>query len=239
MHANPVALAFFDAAIESKGLGIMYSLRPWLIGVLSVLCATGTANATSFLSLNDNQGHFAAASGSADTLSLSVNDSSGPFAGSPWTVAFATGNNNTGVVGLPSISLDVTSTSSQAGILFGLFSIDDLTFGSAPHVFSLNSSILNLSNSAGVDWQVCVDGGNRLGAQTDCSGFHSASLGALTFAPTVQGTFSFTLMTRFTADGPATFNISSQATDPIPEPGTLALVGIALLGLGRVRRRAH
>lgn len=212
-----------------------------MTGVAAALCFAATAHATAFLSLMDNEGHYDSIQGLTDTLSLSESNASGQlFAGSPWQVAFSTGTNNTGLLGVPSISMDVSSTADRAGVLFSLFSIDDLSFGSAPHIVSLDSSIMSLLGAAGVDWQVCVDDGNVLGAQTECTGFQPASLGVLSFAPTVNGTFSLTIATRFTAGGPASFNVTTQVTDPpgtVPEPATVALLGLGLLAIAFARRR--
>lgn len=203
--------------------------------------AVGPAGATAFLSLTDNEGHYDAIQGITDTLSLTESNQSGTFLGSPWTVALSTGTDNTGVLGVPSISMDVSSTAERAGVLYSVFSIDDLSFGTAPHVITLDSSIVSILGVAGVDWQVCVDDGNILGAQTQCTGFQPASLGALTFAPTVNDTFSLTIATRFNAFGPASFDVRTQATDPpsVPEPATVALLGLGLLAIAFARRSAQ
>jgi len=211
-----------------------------ILGMSLLLLATALAgargaSATAFLSLMDNEGHFDSVTG-ANALSLNEDNtvSGSPFFGSPWSIAVATGGNSGNPFGIPAINIHVTSTAERAGMLIGVYSIDGLDAGAGPHTLDLGTSILSALGLGGVDWQLCVDDNNVLGAQADCTLFQSASLGSLDFTPTVDGLFSLTLVTRFMIDGPGSFDVTATAA---PEPGSLLLIGVASFAIVIARRR--
>jgi hypothetical protein len=183
----------------------------------------------------DNEGHFDSVTG-ANALSLNEDNTvlGSPFFGSPWSIAVATGSNSGNPFGIPAINIHVTSTAERAGMLIGVYSINDLSVGAGPHQLTLDTSIFSPLGLDGVDWQLCVDDNNGLGAQANCTNFQSATLGSLLFMPTVDGLFSLTLVTRFQIDGPGQFDVTATAA---PEPGTLLLIGAALIAIVLVRRR--
>ena len=206
-----------------------------LFVVFTALAGAQDASATAFLSLMDNEGHFDSVSG-ANALALNEDNTilGSPFFGSPWSVAVATGSNSGNPFGIPTINLHVTSTAERAGMLFGVYSINDLNVGPGAHQLTLDTSIFSQLGLNGVDWELCVDDNNGLGVQADCTNFQSATLGSLFFTPTVDGAFSLTLVTRFSIDGPGQFDVTAIAA---PEPGTLLLVGAALIAFTVARRR--
>lgn len=208
----------------------------WLLFVVFMAFAGARgASATAFLSLMDNEGHFDSVTG-ANALTLNEDNTvlGSPFFGSPWSVAVATGSHSGNPFGIPTINLHVTSTAERAGMLFGVYSINDLNVGAGAHQLTLGASIFSGLGLNGVDWELCVDDNNGLGVQAECTNFQSADLGSLLFMPTVDGTFSLTLITRFSIDGPGQFNVTAVAA---PEPGTLLLFGAALIGVVVARRR--
>ena len=217
----------------------MKRLSTFLVLIVLALAAARGASATAFLSLMDNQGHFDSITGLATSLTLTEDNSTpgGAFFNSPWSVAVATGTNSGNPFGIPNINIHVTSTAAGPGMLIGVYSLNDLDAGAGPHGLNLDTSIFSSLGLAGVDWQLCVDDTNALGLQNTatCTLFQSASLGSLTFNPTVDGLFSLTLVTRFSATGPGSFDVTATAA---PEPGTLLLVAIAVFAVVVLRRRA-
>jgi len=55
--------------------------------------------------------------------------------------------------------------------------------------------------------------------------------------PTVNLTFGFDLFSTGTQTGQQTFDFTNTVTNDVPEPGTLALIGLGLLAAGSLRRR--
>jgi hypothetical protein len=204
------------------------------------LCTTvgfgAPASATAILQLIDNEGNFAQVSGDQPTLTLAVNNSSGLFTGSPWSLAIAVGTNGVTGLGVPAIDFDLTAVAARPGSLTAIYSIDNLTYGTGLHNVSVNSFI-DSPYTAGIQWQVCIDDGNVLTAQTGCTGYGSAD-GALALpSAAVDGFFSLTIIGRL-ADSSST-SLRVAAVQSVPEPMTLVLFGSALLLMGAFTSRAR
>jgi len=189
---------------------------------------------TAILELIDNEGHFAETAGTAPVLTLSVNNTSGSFLGSPWSLAIAIGTDSTTALGIPDIKFDLTATAARAGSLTAVFSIDNLTYGPGLHTVSV-SSLIDSPYTSGILWQICLDDGNVLTAQTACTGYGGVQDGLLALPDTtVDGLFSLTIMGRL-LDTSST-RLSVAAAQDAPEPGTLLLLGMALLILAALKR---
>jgi hypothetical protein len=191
-----------------------------LLGLATAAPAWGTA----ILQLIDNEGHFAAVTGTTPTLTLSVNNSAGSFAGSPWSLAIAVGTNGV-ATGIPQIDFDLTATAARAGSLTAVYSINNLSYGAGVHSVSV-SSLISSAYTSGVMWQVCLDDGNVLTAQTVCSGYTSANAGSLQLPDmTVDGLFSLTIIGRLVDSSSSRLSVAAA----VPEPGTLWLLATLLL----------
>lgn len=198
-------------------------------GVGAAMPAWGSA----ILELIDNEGHFASVAGTAPTLTLSVNNSTGSFAGSPWSLAIAVGTNDV-PLGIPDISFDLTAIAARAGSLSAVYSIDNLTYGAGVHTVSVNS-LISSSYTSGILWDLCLDDGNVLTAQTVCTGYSGVDAGALGLPNvTVDGLFSLTVIGRLVDSSSTRLDV---AADPAPEPGTLLLAAVALISASVLSRR--
>jgi len=205
-----------------------------ILGSVALLGAAGPASANAILQLIDNEGHSAQVTGTTPTLSLSVNNSTGSFAGSPWSFAIAVGTTTTPAAGIPSIDFDLTATAARSGALTAIYSINNLSYGSGLSVVSVSSLVSSLFSN-GIMWNVCVDDGNVLTAQTVCTGFGGANNAVLSIPDVpLSGTFSLTIVGRINESASSRLAVAAA----VPEPSVLLLCGLGLLMLGVARRRA-
>jgi len=100
--------------------------------------------------------------------------------------------------------------------------------------------VLSASTDASIDYSAYYDAGNAAFAQTTLIGQGGSAAGA--FSGYVEGGWSpdspysvSQILTLKTSGGLTSFSGDFEVN--VPEPGTLALVGLALLGLAMVHRR--
>jgi PEP-CTERM motif-containing protein len=156
------------------------------------------------------------------------------WAGSVFNIVVSTGINFSSP-GAPSIDMAVNAGSTAAGSLTAFYSVNDLTTG-GPSLLLLGSIVNN--SKPGVSWRICADDGNVLGATTQCSAITAVPgvSSTLSLLATLSGTYSLTIF-EFWNPTAATTGLSLDGNLHTPEPATLALLGVALAGLGFSRRR--
>lgn len=210
----------------------------FLAAAIIALTAPVVANATLSLSLYDGTTTVTVDDGSA----LDLNSLAGVvlYSGSVgnWVV-----NTVTAIGGsiLPN-AIDLSSvnvTSNSGGTLTVKLSETDLNYGVAG-LAGITAAIGGTSVGSGT-FALYADDANGLFAEA--MSLFSGSFGTGAFAYSGSGTFalnnpfSLTETVTFTHTGVGATSFDFAA-DPIPEPGTLALLGLALFGAGAVTRHS-
>lgn len=162
-------------------------------------------------------------------------------------------NVTTGISSSPTPSIDLNSINASNIGVGGTFL--DIFLTDTDFVLAGLASLGNFIGTIGgttdgiVTWWLHIDDGNTPFAQTTQIGTTGTNAGAafaaiFSDAASVDGTFSMTLQVRInhnnlpnsTIPDLTSFDFRAVAV-PVPEPGTILLLGLGLLGVARVRRR--
>jgi PEP-CTERM motif len=160
------------------------------------------------------------------------------------TVTTGYGNGNSDIFGIDLNS--IAASSSAGGTLRITLTETDLSLGANGAPVTVNSAIGGTTQGT-VSYKSWLDDANSALNLTNPTGqgtlLFSGSSSTMVFAASGQGTtrasdpFAMTLQVDITHTGRATSSFDFAAT--VPEPGTLALLSVALLGAGFAARRRN
>jgi hypothetical protein len=216
-----------------------------LAALIAALSVPVTANATLALSLDDGLGHSVTIQdgGSGDSNILAGGVTWIGTLGS-WILNVSTGVGSALLSSYPFHldlnSINVTNTSS-GGSLTIMLSETGLSYGGAGPTLTASGQIGGVTTGT-LGWALFADDNDQLFGTPGTAVLGGTGLTGA-FAATDTGTFtladpgySLTQVINITQgpNGSTSFNFSA---DPVPEPGTLALLSLGLLGAGVVSRR--